>query len=416
MKNTIGFAHEFIQYGRTKKTMNPKKIYQVGGCIRDKLLGIPSSDIDYVAVGYTHSDFKHLQQVGKDFPVFLDKNGCEIALARVERKTGDGYNGFEADTLDITIEEDLLRRDLTINSIAYDEDTDTYIDPYNGLQDIENKILRHTSDAFKEDPLRVLRLSRFKAKFPEFKISKETKEFVKDMKDELKYLQVDRVYKEIKKVLELPRSELFFETLLELEVLDILFPNIYNLTLCSENSIYHKEKNVFIHTMMVLKELSEESQLLKTTAIFHGIAKPMIYTKTDGENTGGHDNPKFVKPLIDIQLPSKLEKEMLFLIKNHIKIYNLYNMKTKTVATFFKEYRKDRELFEAQLRFAKADTNDRIGIEKEILNEELLLNIFDKISSYSPKNWIVNQEKEPNGITIKQHIHRVNINIVKEYI
>jgi len=314
----------------------------------------------------------------------------------------------------VTIEEDLKRRDLTINSIAYDEVTDTYIDPYGGMQDTKDKILRHTSDAFKEDPLRVLRLARFQAKFSEFKIADETKIFVKQMRDELQYLQPDRVYKEIKKVFELEYSEIFFETLLELEILDVLFPNIYNLSLCKENSIYHKEKNVFVHTMMVLKELKNNSQLLKTTALFHDIAKPMMYKKTDGANAGGHDNPKFVESLIDIQLPIKLQKKMLFIIKNHLKIYNLDKMNPKTIATFFEEYRKDKELFENQLIFAKADANGRVGESKEELDEDMLLEVFDKIAEYSPVFWIESQENEPNGETIKQHIHRINIKIIKE--
>ncbi|MCK5293551.1 MAG: polynucleotide adenylyltransferase [Arcobacteraceae bacterium] len=394
--------------------MITKKIYQVGGCVRDKLLGIKSSDIDFVAVGYIADDFKHLSLVGKDFPVFLDEDGCEIALARVDRKVGDGYNGFEVDTVDVTIQEDLKRRDLTINSIAYDEITDSYIDPYGGMEDIENKILRHTSSAFKEDPLRVLRLARFQAKFPQFKIASQTKEFVKQMKSELKSLQPDRVYKEIQKVFKLEKSELFFETLLELEILDILFPNIYNLTTCSENSVYHKEKNVFIHTMMVLKELKDQSQLLKTTAIFHDIAKPLMYKKTDGANAGGHDNPKSVEPLIDMQLPIKLQKKMLFIIKKHLKIYNLDKMNSKTIATFFENYRKDRELFVSQLIFAKADTNGRIGESKKELDEAPLLDIFDKIARYSPKTWIDSRKNSPNGETIKQHIHRVNIKIVND--
>jgi len=389
-----------------------KKIYKVGGCVRDELLGIQSSDIDYVAVGYTPLDFKHLSLVGKDFPVFLDNDGCEIALARVERKIGDGYNAFEADTLNVSIEEDLKRRDLTINSIAYDEDTHTFIDPYGGQKDIENKILRHTSKAFKEDPLRVLRLSRFQAKFPEFTIANETKRFVQEMKNELQYLQLDRVYKEIKKVLELEKSEIFFETLLELNVLDQLFPNIYTLTNCSENSPYHQEKNVFVHTMMVLKELSHQSLLLQLTAIFHDIAKPMAYEKTKGKNAGGHDNPKFVMPLIDIQLPSKLQKRMLLLIKNHLKIFFLDTMKVTTKAKFFESYKKDKELFKDQLIFAKADTLGRISIDKKLLDEKALLDIFDTISAYSPLHWIQEQTSTPNGETIKQHIHRVNINII----
>lgn len=390
-----------------------KNIYQVGGCVRDKLLGIKSNDIDLVAVGYSCEEFSHLVKVGKDFPVFLNQFGQEIALARVEKKVSDGYNGFKANTLDVSIEDDLKRRDLTINSIAYDKNSDTYIDPYGGIKDIENKILRHTSTAFKEDPLRVLRLARFKARFPDFTIAKETKQFVKEMKDELKYLQKDRVYKEIKKVLELPKSELFFQTLLELDVLSILFPNIYNLTLCSENNIYHKEKNVFVHTMMVLEELSDKSQLLKTTAIFHDIAKPLMYKKSNGTNAGGHDNPKFVEPLIDIQLPTKLQKKMLFLIKNHLKVYNIDKMNYKTVATFFEEFKKDRDLFEDLLIFADADASGRIGQKKESLNETILLIIFDKISEYSPISWIKEQKNKPSGDKIKQHIHRVNIDIVK---
>ncbi|MEA2019598.1 MAG: polynucleotide adenylyltransferase [Campylobacterota bacterium] len=391
-----------------------KKIYQVGGCIRDKIVGIDNNDIDLVAIGYKVSDFSHLESVGKDFPVFLNELGQEIALARVERKVSDGYNGFETNTLDVTIEEDLKRRDLTINSIAYDEVNDTYIDPYDGMKDIEAKILRHTSSAFKEDPLRVLRLARFKAKFSEFTIADETKEFVKQMRDELKTLQPDRVYKEIKKVFELEKSELFFETLLELDVLDVLFPNIYNLTQCRENSKYHQEENVFIHTMMVLKELRYESKLLKATALYHDIAKPMIYKKTDGKNAGGHDNPKFVEPLIDIYFPIKLQKKMLFLIKNHLRVYNLDKMRTKKIASFFEEYKKDRELFQNQLMFGKADTNGRIGNSKKELDEKMLLKIFDKILDYSPLLWIKKQETNPNGETIKQHIHRVNIKIIKE--
>ena len=397
-----------------------KKIYKVGGCIRDNLLNIQSNDIDYVAVGYTPLDFIHLECIGKDFPVFIDKNGCEIALARIEKKSGLGYNGFEAYTNNVTLEDDLKRRDLTINSIAYDEENKTYIDPYGGLNDIQNKILRHTSEAFKEDPLRVLRLARFQAKFSDFTIADETKKFVYDMKDELKYLQSDRVYKEIKKVLKLQRSDLFFETLNDLNVLDILFPNIFNLTSCKESSIYHKEENVFIHTMMVLQELNSQSELLKFTALYHDIAKPIMYDKTKGTNAGGHDNPKLVEQLIDIKLPVKLQKKMLFLIKNHIKIFNLNKMRHKTIATFFESYRKDKELFQDQIIFAKADSDGRIGEGKEIslfINKNILFNIFDKISDYSPKQWIEEQKirnsvQKVSGEAIKQHIHRHNISIV----
>lgn len=395
--------------------MIEKKIYQVGGCVRDNLLGISSSDIDLVAVGYSTDDFSHFECIGKDFPVFLNEDGHELALARVERKVGNGYNGFEASTLDVSIEDDLLRRDLTINSIAYDDSTNRYIDPYGGISDIKNKILRHTSDAFKEDPLRVLRLARFQAKFCEFTIHETTKEFVKSMKDELKYLQKDRVYKEVKKALDLEHSEVFFTTLLELDVLDVIFPNIYNLNLCNENSQYHQEKSVFIHTMMVLSQLKDESNLLKLTALYHDIAKPMMYNKTNGANAGGHDNIKFVEPLIDINISNKIKRKMLLLISNHLKIFNLYKMRANKIATFFETYKKDKELFISQLIFARADTNGRISIIKKHINDDVLLEIFDKISKYSPLKWINEQENKPSGEVIKQHIHNMNIYIIKKY-
>ena len=394
--------------------MIEKKIYEVGGCVRDKLLGINSNDIDLVAVGYNVFDFSHFELIGKNFPVFLNDKKQELALARVEKKIQNGYNGFETKILNVTIEDDLKRRDLTINSIAYDVEKDIYIDPYDGQKDIQNKILRHTSESFKEDPLRVLRLARFQAKFPDFIIATQTKIFVKQMREELKYLQADRVYKEIQKVFELERLELFFITLLELDVLDILFPNIYKLSLCKENSIYHEEENVFVHTMMVLKELKKQSDLLKLTAIYHDIAKPLMYEKSNGQNAGEHDNIKFVRALIDIQLPNKLRKKMLFIIQNHLKIFNLHKMKDTKIARFFEGYKKDKKLFQDQLIFAKADSSGRISKYKNKLNEKPLIKIFDKILQYSPVNWIQNQDSQPSGEAIKQHIHRVNIRIIIE--
>ena len=153
------------------------KIYLVGGAVRDHVMGIPVHDRDYVVVNAGVSDMLALgfSQVGKDFPVFLHpETREEYALARVERKRGTGYHGFEFTTNNVTLEEDLYRRDLTINAIAMQEDF-SIIDPYNGLHDIHNKVLRHVSDAFADDPLRVLRVARFAAKFgPEWSIHADT--------------------------------------------------------------------------------------------------------------------------------------------------------------------------------------------------------------------------------------------------
>lgn len=392
-----------------------KNIYLVGGATRDRLMGFPIHDKDYVAVGYTADDFSHLQLVGKDFPVFLQEDGSELALARVERKISSGYNGFETDTINVSLEEDLKRRDLTINSIAYDEQNDIYIDPYNGQKDIEKKTLRHTSEAFCEDPLRVLRLCRFRAKFGyEWKIHPSTKVLVYSMRDELKSLQPDRVYKEIKKVLELQNSHLFFETLFELGVLDIVFPSIYQLTTLKEGSIYHKEGSVFIHTMMVLEKLKNQSPLLKLTALYHDIAKPYCYKKYG--NSSDHENKEKVEPLLDIQIPIKLQKKMLFLISNHLRISKLNEMKTSKIAKFFESFKKDSSLLQNLITFAKADDEGRVtDIPKVKLDEKALFETLEAISNYSPKQWIDSLENIPSGEAIAQHIHKKNIEFVKRY-
>ena len=180
------------------------KIYLVGGAVRDKLLGIEPKERDWVVVGSTPKEMKKngFKQVGKDFPVFIHpKSGEEYALARTERKAGHGYTGFEFDTdSNVTLEEDLERRDLTINAIAEDESGEL-IDPFQGKEDIINKKLRHVSDAFSEDPLRVLRLARFMVKFPQFKVVPTTVDMVTEIVDsgELAYLTGERVWLEIYK-------------------------------------------------------------------------------------------------------------------------------------------------------------------------------------------------------------------------
>lgn len=179
------------------------KIYEVGGCVRDRLLGKEPKDIDYVVVGSTPNEMLSLgyQQVGKDFPVFL-KDGEEYALARIERKTGNGYNGFTVESDGVTLEEDLFRRDLTINAMAMDNNGNIY-DPYNGKKDLENKVIRHVSKHFAEDPLRALRAARFAARY-NFTIAPETLELMKELgkAGELSFLVKERVWAETVKVFE----------------------------------------------------------------------------------------------------------------------------------------------------------------------------------------------------------------------
>lgn len=205
--------------------------YLVGGAVRDMLMGVDSNDNDYVVVGSTPEEMMSLgfKQVGADFPVFLDEDGVEYALARKEKKVGAGYNGFSTDhSAKVTLKEDLKRRDLTINAIAMDDDGNIF-DPYNGEYDLRNQVLRHVSKAFAEDPVRVLRLARFRARYGLWKIHPGTVKLCKQMvkNGELNYLTRERVLKELEKVLTEPYPELFFKTLDMFGALRIVFPQ-YN--------------------------------------------------------------------------------------------------------------------------------------------------------------------------------------------
>ena len=207
------------------------KIYLVGGAVRDKILGIPVNDKDYLVVGSTPEEMVKLgyKPIGKDFPVFLHpKTKEEYALARTERKFGKGYHGFKFYTSpDITLEEDLKRRDITINAIAEDEDGNIY-DPFNGKDDIKNKIIRHVSDAFIEDPLRVMRVARFAALDSQFKVKSETLTLMKKMvsSGELKNLSVERVVTEITKGMDGENPDIMLHNLCECGALNEVLPGL----------------------------------------------------------------------------------------------------------------------------------------------------------------------------------------------
>jgi tRNA nucleotidyltransferase (CCA-adding enzyme) len=210
------------------------KIYLVGGAVRDKLLGLPVKEQDYVVVGATPNEMLDMgfRQVGKEFPVFLHpKTNEEYALARMERKVKPGYKGFTFDTSPrVTLEEDLVRRDLTINAMAIDPDTGSLIDPYHGKQDLDHKILKHVSPAFAEDPVRILRLGRFYARYAHlgFTVAPITIELMRDMvkAGEVDALVAERVWKELERALSEQNPEKFFEVLDECGALAKLFPGL----------------------------------------------------------------------------------------------------------------------------------------------------------------------------------------------
>lgn len=209
--------------------------YAVGGSVRDRLMGLVPQDMDYVVVGSTPEEMlaAGFKQVGADFPVFLDADGTEYALARTERKTGRGYGGFETDASpSVTLEQDLARRDLTVNAMALvpgESFDDALFDPFNGRADLERKVLRHVSVAFADDPVRVLRLARFHARYgEEWSVAPETMEFARKMVQdgELSFLTRERVLKELEKALSEPAPHLFFDTLRECGALSVVFPEL----------------------------------------------------------------------------------------------------------------------------------------------------------------------------------------------
>jgi len=254
------------------------RLYLVGGAVRDKLLGIENFDEDYVVVGLTSIEFKELFPEafsrGKLFEVW-DIDGKEFAMARVERKIGTGHKEFEITTgKDITIEEDLKRRDITINAIAEDVLTGKIIDPFGGREDIEKKVIRAVSESFSEDPLRVYRVARFAAKL-EFEVEENTLKLMNKLKPELNTLSAERICEELKKALSAKRPSIFFEVLKKADVLQVHFKEIYDLIGKVQPERYHPEGDSYVHTMIVLDEAAKQTKKLEIrfSALVHDLGK-----------------------------------------------------------------------------------------------------------------------------------------------
>lgn len=318
------------------------QVYLVGGAVRDKLLRIDSSDNDFVVVGETVENMLALGYlpVGADFPVFLHpKTKDEYALARTERKVGVGYAGFvtEADT-SVSLEQDLARRDLTINSIAMNS-TGQLIDPYHGQQDLKQKILRHTTEAFAEDPVRVLRVARFLARFgPEWSIHPSTIALIKSMHEagELQHLVAERVWKEMEKALMEPYPSLFFETLIEFD----LFPELQAMQNVPQPKQHHPEGDVFIHTMLVLQRAADLNFDLPTrfAALTHDFGKPVAFEQQG--NLHGHEalGVSVIEEFCErLRIPNKLKAIGTLMSENHTKCHKIRELKPATVHRFMIE-------------------------------------------------------------------------------
>ncbi|MGD8808051.1 MAG: multifunctional CCA addition/repair protein [Gammaproteobacteria bacterium] len=257
------------------------QVYEVGGAVRDSLLGKPVRERDWVVVGATARELLDAgyRPVGSDFPVFLHpETGEEYALARTERKTGPGYTGFEFDTRSVSLEEDLMRRDLTINAIARTADGQL-IDPYGGLGDLDRRVLRHVSDAFSEDPLRVLRVARFAAQLSElgFAVAPETQALLARMavSGELEALRPERIWLETRKALLTPRPDVFITVLRECGALSVVYPEIDRLFGVPQPEKWHPEIDTGVHLLMALRmaaRLSDELAV-RFAVLVHDLGK-----------------------------------------------------------------------------------------------------------------------------------------------
>lgn len=264
------------------------KKFLVGGAVRDGLLGLEVTDRDWVVVGATPEQLlaQGYQQAGRDFPVFLHpKTHEEYALARTERKTGTGYTGFDTRfTPEVTLEEDLQRRDLTINAIAQDA-SGNIIDPWQGQHDIEQRKLRHVSEAFIEDPLRVLRVARFAARFAPlgFSIADETMSMMQQIaaSGELATLTYERVWKETEKALSSVAPSVYFRVLRECGALPVLFPELANLFGVPAPEKWHPEIDTGIHSLMTLDIVTQltEAPEIRFAALFHDVGKALTPKK-----------------------------------------------------------------------------------------------------------------------------------------
>lgn len=268
------------------------EIYLVGGAVRDQLLGYPFKDKDYVVVGATVDNMlqRGFTPVGKDFPVFLHpESKAEYALARTERKTGVGYKGFEIyASPEVTLEQDLQRRDLTINAMA--QQANDLVDPYGGKADLDAKILRHVSPHFKEDPLRVLRVARFASRYAHlgFKVAPETMRLMQEMVNsgELTALTAERVWQEISRSLGERSPDVFFDVLRQCGALSVILPEIEALFGVPQPEKHHPEVDTGVHTMMVLHQAVRlsDSTAVRFAALVHDIGKGL----TKAENWPSH--------------------------------------------------------------------------------------------------------------------------------
>ena len=352
------------------------KIYKVGGAVRDKLLGLPYKDSDWVVVGATVDEMlaRKFMQVGRDFPVFLHPvTKEEYALARTERKSGKGHTGFVVHASpDVTLEDDLKRRDLTINTLAETEDGEL-VDLCNGRADLDARVLRHVSPAFAEDPLRVLRVARFAARFAHlgFTVAPDTLELMKGMTQagELEHLVPERVWQEFQTALETDAPQVFIQVLRDCGALKVILPEIDALFGVVQPEKYHPEIDTGVHTLMVLQQAAQLSRnpAVRFAALVHDLGKalsPAPPMHTGHEALGADLIAKLAQRL---RVPNEFSELGILVSLQHTRCHRAHTHGAEDLFLTLEltDALRRPERFAAFLLACEADARGRLGLERE---------------------------------------------------
>jgi tRNA nucleotidyltransferase (CCA-adding enzyme) len=352
------------------------QIYRVGGAVRDRLLNYPSSENDWVVVGASPQALidRGYRPVGRDFPVFIHpQSGEEYALARTERKSGHGYGGFTFYTAsNVTLIEDLQRRDLTINAIAEDSEG-RLIDPYNGQRDLDDKILRHVSDAFLEDPLRVLRTARFAARYHHlgFSIASETMDAMRVLVDsgEMEHLVAERVWRETQRALGEQTPQVYFQTLRDCGALACILPEVDRLFGVAQRPDFHPEIDTGVHTMMALEQAAKLSDdcSVRFAVLVHDVGKGMTPANVLPRHTGHEARGlPLVKTLCErLKVPNEYRKLALVVTEYHLQCHRAADLKVETLLNLLRcaGALKSSAKLEPFLLSCEADARGRLGLE-----------------------------------------------------
>ena len=400
------------------------EVYLVGGAVRDEQLGLPVKERDWCVVGATPDELlsEGYRQVGKDFPVFLHpETNEEYALARTERKTGKGYHGFEFHTSpDVTLEDDLSRRDLTINAMARDGDGNL-IDPFDGSADLDNKVLRHVSRAFCEDPVRILRVAKFRARFADlgFELAGETLALMKEMvsSGEADTLQPERVWQETEAALAGPGPHVYFDVLRDCGALAVVFPEIDALFGVPQPPEWHPEVDSGLHTMMVLEQAAKLSGEIdvRFAALVHDLGKATT-RQSELPRHHGHEarSVKLVNSLSDrLPVPRACRELGVLVAEYHAHCHRAFELRPSTILKLLQKVDAFRrpERFQKFLLACEADARGRSGFEDRDYPQAAFFERVWKEASKVTADQVANEEA--SGAEIGAEIDKMRLKAIK---